>query len=100
MTRYALHHFPDIERCFGEISRVLKSGGRLFISDPTPEEGDKDRLVDAFMNYELQRRKERSRNLKPGQLRTAAAALKEPASRNKSSTKRSGAAFRGAFIIT
>ena len=32
VTRYALHHFPDIEHSIGEVSRVLKSGGRLFIS--------------------------------------------------------------------
>ena len=34
VTRYALHHFPDIEHSIGEVSRVLKSGGTLFISDP------------------------------------------------------------------
>ena len=41
VTRYALHHFPDIEHSIGEVSRVLKSGGMLFISDPCPNECDK-----------------------------------------------------------
>ena len=49
VTRYALHHFPDIEHSIGEVSRVLKSGGILFISDPCPNECDKDRFVDDYM---------------------------------------------------
>ena len=49
VTRYALHHFPDIEHSIGEVSRVLKSGGRLFISDPCPNECDKERFVDDYM---------------------------------------------------
>jgi ubiquinone/menaquinone biosynthesis C-methylase UbiE len=49
VTRYCLHHFPDIERTFREISRVLKPYGQLFISDPTPNEEDKERFADTFM---------------------------------------------------
>ena len=49
VTRYALHHFPDIEHSIGEVSRVLKNGGRLFISDPCPNEGDTERFVDDYM---------------------------------------------------
>lgn len=49
VTRYALHHFPDIERTFTEIKRVLKTGGILFISDPAPNENDDIRFVDTFM---------------------------------------------------
>ena len=49
VTRYALHHFPDIEKTFGEIMRVLKIGGILFISDPTPNAIDDIRFVDTFM---------------------------------------------------
>ena len=48
-TRYALHHFPDIQHCFDEVSRVLVKGGRFFISDPTPNEDDCDGFVDAYM---------------------------------------------------
>ena len=49
MTRYSLHHFPDIEHSIGEVSRVLKGGGSLFISDPCPNDCDKDRFVDDYM---------------------------------------------------
>lgn len=49
VTRYALHHFPNIEKTFKEISRVTKSGGILFISDPTPNENDDIRFVDTYM---------------------------------------------------
>ena len=49
VTRYALHHFPDIEHSIGEVSRVLKNGGKLFISDPCPNECDKERFIDDYM---------------------------------------------------
>ena len=49
MTRYALHHFPDIEHSIGEVGRVLKSGGMMFISDPCPNECDTERFVDDYM---------------------------------------------------
>lgn len=49
ITRYALHHFPNIDKTFAEISRVVKCGGMLFISDPTPNEKDDIRFVDTYM---------------------------------------------------
>ena len=49
VTRYSLHHFPDIEHSIGEVSRVLKGEGSLFISDPCPNDCDKDRFVDDYM---------------------------------------------------
>lgn len=49
VTRYALHHFPDIENSFKEIYRVLKPKGKLIIADPTPNKNDKNRFVDKFM---------------------------------------------------
>ncbi len=49
VTRYSLHHFPDIDHSIGEVGRVLKNGGRLFISDPRPNECDKERFVDDYM---------------------------------------------------
>lgn len=49
ITRYALHHFPAIYDTFGEISRVLKKNGILFLSDPTPNDDDAERFVDEYM---------------------------------------------------
>lgn len=48
-TRYALHHFPEINSTFKEISRVLKQGGQLFISDPTQNENDINGFVNEYM---------------------------------------------------
>lgn len=49
MTRYALHHFPEINNALKEISRVLKTNGILFLSDPAPNDNDTGRFVDAYM---------------------------------------------------
>lgn len=49
VSRYALHHFPNIQSTFSELSRVLKKKGHLFISDPTPNENDSTRFVDDYM---------------------------------------------------
>ncbi len=48
-ARYCLHHFPDIQHTFNEAARVLKYGGKFFLADPTPNENDKDRFVDEYM---------------------------------------------------
>lgn len=49
VTRYALHHFPNIDKTFMEMGRVIKTGGTLFISDPTPNAIDNLRFIDIFM---------------------------------------------------
>lgn len=49
VTRYALHHFPDIEASMGEIARVLKDNGVFFVSDPRPNDCDYTRFVDDYM---------------------------------------------------
>ena len=49
ITRYALHHFPDIEHSIGEVSRVLKKNGSFFVSDPCPNDCDSSRFVDEYM---------------------------------------------------
>ena len=49
VSRYALHHFPKIQTSISEVSRVLKKDGYFFLSDPTPNDADQDRFVDAYM---------------------------------------------------
>lgn len=49
VSRYALHHFPQIKDSVKEVSRVLKTCGYFFISDPAPNDDDIDRFVDAYM---------------------------------------------------
>lgn len=49
ISRYALHHFPEIQMSISEVSRVLKSDGLFFVSDPTPNDNDSQRFVDAYM---------------------------------------------------
>lgn len=49
ITRYALHHFPAMKDTFREIGRVLKKNGILFLSDPAPNDDDKERFVDEYM---------------------------------------------------
>lgn len=49
VTRYALHHFPDIKGTFSEISRVLKGDGRVFVADPAPNDNDTEGFVDEYM---------------------------------------------------
>jgi len=52
ITRYALHHVPDIQYTFNEISRVLKVGGCFFLADPTPNCVDVGRFVDSYMQLQ------------------------------------------------
>ncbi len=49
ITRYALHHFPMIEKTFSEIGRIISQDGALFLSDPAPNADDTERFVDAYM---------------------------------------------------
>ena len=49
VSRYALHHFPDIAHSIGEVSRVLKPAGSFFLSDPMPNPCDTSGFADAFM---------------------------------------------------
>jgi len=49
ITRYVLHHVPDIQYTFNEVSRILKPDGYFFLSDPTPNNLDANRFVDSYM---------------------------------------------------
>jgi len=49
ITRYALHHFPDLKSSIKEMYRILRPDGKIIISDPTPNENDASGFVDKFM---------------------------------------------------
>jgi len=49
VTRYALHHFPNIENTIKELETIVKLDGQVFVSDPTPNEIDDIGFVDDYM---------------------------------------------------
>lgn len=49
VSRYAIHHFPDLFSSFNEIYRVLKKNGKIVIADPTPNKNDMVGFVDEYM---------------------------------------------------
>ncbi|MBR5683373.1 MAG: methyltransferase domain-containing protein [Ruminococcus sp.] len=49
VTRYSLHHFPDINSSLSEVDRILSGKGCFFISDPAPNEGDENGFADEYM---------------------------------------------------
>ena len=49
VSRYALHHFPDINKSLSEVNCVLTYEGSFFISDPSPNDNDTKGFVDGFM---------------------------------------------------
>lgn len=49
VTRYSLHHFPDINSSLSEVSRILSDKGCFFISDPAPNEEDENGFADEYM---------------------------------------------------
>ena len=48
VCRYALHHFPEIGLTLKEISRVLKNGGRVVISDAIKNKYDNEDFINKF----------------------------------------------------
>jgi ubiquinone/menaquinone biosynthesis C-methylase UbiE len=48
ISRYALHHFPDIRGSLGELRRVIQEGGFFILSDPSTDEGDEYGFIDRF----------------------------------------------------
>ncbi|MDE6705442.1 MAG: class I SAM-dependent methyltransferase [Treponemataceae bacterium] len=49
VSRYALHHVPDLPQCLAEVRRVLTGAGAFLVSDPSPNENDRDGFIDAYM---------------------------------------------------
>ena len=51
ISRYAMHHFPDINHSIGEIGRVLEQGGFFILSDAKTYDIDKKGFIDEFQKY-------------------------------------------------
>ncbi|MBR6504159.1 MAG: methyltransferase domain-containing protein [Clostridia bacterium] len=49
VTRFALHHFPKIEKTISELNRVLKKEGRIFIIDCIPNTEDNEDFINKWM---------------------------------------------------
>lgn len=49
VTRYAFHHFPNIEDSIMQMNKLLVKGGKVLISDPLRSEKDDRGIIDAFM---------------------------------------------------
>lgn len=49
VTRYAFHHFPNIENAICQMNKLLVSGGKVLISDPLKNEEDDGGIIDSLM---------------------------------------------------
>lgn len=49
ITRFALHHFPRIDKTISEFNRVLKKDGRIFIIDCVPNIEDDEDFINNWM---------------------------------------------------
>lgn len=50
MTRYAMHHFPEINDAIHDLSQILQAGGHFLVSDPIRNVQDTERVIDKFMS--------------------------------------------------
>lgn len=50
ISRYALHHFPDIKSSLNEINRILEMNGFFILSDPKTYDSDKYGFIDNYQN--------------------------------------------------
>lgn len=50
VSRYAFHHFPDVEGAVRQMNKLLTKGGRVLISDPMRNALDNKRIIDDFMS--------------------------------------------------
>jgi len=49
VSRYAFHHFPQVEDSLKQMYRLLKKGGKVLISDPMRHPTDAKGVIDDFM---------------------------------------------------
>lgn len=47
-SRYALHHFPDVDATLWDIQRVLKPGGTVALADAIRDPGDDEDFINRF----------------------------------------------------
>lgn len=48
VSRYAMHHFPDINKSIAELNRVLKINGFFILSDPKTYDEDINGFIDSY----------------------------------------------------
>ncbi|MBN1694863.1 class I SAM-dependent methyltransferase [candidate division WOR-3 bacterium] len=51
ISRYAMHHFPNINHSIREINRVLEKGGFFILSDAKTYDIDKKGFIDEFQKF-------------------------------------------------
>ena len=49
VTRYAFHHFPNVEAAIQQINRLLVKGGMILVSDPMRNDKDINGIIDEYM---------------------------------------------------
>lgn len=49
VTRYAFHHFPNVEDSVQQMNRILVKGGKVLISDPMRNDKDVNGIIDEYM---------------------------------------------------
>lgn len=49
VTRYAFHHFPNVEDAIQQMNRILVKGGMVLVSDPMRNDKDVNGIIDEYM---------------------------------------------------
>ena len=49
VSRYAFHHFPNVEDAIQQMHRILTKEGRVLISDPMRDARDANGIIDEYM---------------------------------------------------
>lgn len=49
VTRYAFHHFPNINEAVCQMNQLLVKGGRALIIDPMRNKSDQNKVIDEYM---------------------------------------------------